>query len=55
MELLKHHFYKFKNIIFIEQVRATVSVFIEHNFNIEKPYFNLCREKKPRKPPPHPL
>ena len=51
MKLLKHHFYTFKNIIFTEQLRTTASVFIEHNFNIEKPYFNWCKEKK--HPEPH--
>ena len=46
VKLLKHHFYTFKNIIFTEQLRTTASVFIEHNFNIEKPYFYWCQEKK---------
>ena len=46
MKLLKYHFYTFKNIIFTEQLRTTASVFIEHNFNIEKPYFNWFQEKE---------
>ena len=46
MKLLKHYFYTLKNIIFTEQHRTTASVFIEHNFNIEKRYFKWCQEKK---------
>ena len=52
VKLLKHHFYTFKNIIFIEQVRTTASLSIEHNFNTEKANFNWCREKNTRKKPP---
>ena len=48
VKLLKQ-FYTFKNIIFTEQLRATASVSIEHNFNIEKPNFNWCQVKKTRK------
>ena len=52
MKLLKHHFYTFKNIIFTEQLQTTASAFMEHNFNIEKPYFNWCQENKtPEKKP----
>ena len=52
MKLLKHHFYTLKIVIFAEQLRTTTSVFTEHNFNIEKPYFNWCQEKKPGKKKP---
>ena len=51
MKLLKRHLYTFKNIIFTEQLRMTASVSIEHNFNIEKPNFNWCQEKKKQKKP----
>ena len=53
MKLLKHHFHTFKNIIFTKQLRTAASVFIEHNFNIKKPYFNWCQEKKTRKKNPY--
>ena len=46
---LKYYFYTFKNVrttTFTEQLRTTGSVSIEHNFNIEKPNFNRCPEKK---------
>ena len=51
VKLLKH-FYTFKDITFTEQLQTTASVSIEHNFNIKKPNFNWCQEKKTRKKTP---
>ena len=36
-------------MIFKEHLWTTASVFIERNFNIKKPNFNRCQEKKLRK------
>ena len=42
----------FINIIFTEQLRTAASLFIERNFDIEKPNFNRCQEKNSGKNPP---